>query len=275
MRRLNGLSQVVQLSERQKADSGTIKNENLEMKKIISMENLGRNGSLFAWRSMTLVRAILCAAVLAFASVTVLAQAAPSVVTINGGKNVVALHASSPAATHQDVGPAPLIPFYSDFVAGGTPYNCDEGYTVSEAGSPVGQEITPAARFVSAKSGVTVGVTVAVGWIAGANGARVTLDNDCGGTPCGVDTKYLCRANITRLPTFGTSCTRVETLKCRAKLEKGRPYWVYVEAPMPPNNTEAEWNFSATPTLGTIADSINDGAWAPAANQPLPAFSVF
>jgi len=101
------------------------------------------------------------------------------------------------------------------------------------------------------------------------------VDNDCGGTPCGVDTKYLCRANITRLPKFGTSCTRVETLKCRAKLAKGRPYWVYVEAPMPPNNTEDAWNLSATPTLGRIAESLNDGAWAPAANQPLPAFSVF
>jgi hypothetical protein len=268
MTRFNGLSQVVQLSERQKADSGTIEKENLEMKKTISTKDLGRNGGLFVWRSMTLVRAILCVAVLAFASVTLFAQTVPGIVTINGGKNIVALHGSSSAEE-----PVPLIPFYSDFVAGGNPYNCNLGYTVSEAGSSVGAEYTPASQFVSAKTGVTATVRVAVGWAAGANGARVTLDLDCGGTPCGVDTKYLCRGNIGRLPTFGSSCTQVETLKCRAQLVKGRKYWVYVEAPIPPNNTLEGWNL-ANVAVGTVADSINDGAWVPAANKPLGAFSV-
>lgn len=251
MKRFNGLSQVVLLSEQPKADSGTIKKENLEMK---------------------LVRAILCVAVLASASATLLAQTVPGVVTINGGKNTVALHGSS-SATNQDAGPD-LAPFFSDFQTGADPYNCDSGWTASEAGSPVGSELTPASQFVSARTGATSVITVAVSWVAGANGARVTLDSDCAGVPCGVDSRYLCRGNITHLPTFGSSCTQVEKLKCRTQLARGRKYWVYVEAPMPPNNTWDVWNL-ANVAVGNVAISTNDLGWAlEPPNSPLGAFSV-
>lgn len=257
MKQLKGFSQVAQLPGLQEVDSGTVMGENREVNKTGSLASLGR--------------AILCIALLAFTSVTLLAQAAPNVATINGGRNIVVLPSQSTTSTGVEHGPA--VPFFSDF-GSSTPYNCNQGYTVSEAGSPVGMELTPAAQFTSAKTGVTASVTVAVGWIAGANGARVSLDLDCGGMPCGVDTKYLCRGNITHVPAFGTSCTRVETMKCRAQLVKGRKYWVYVEAPIPPNNTEEGWYLSTTPTIGTFGVSTNDALWVVAGNTPLPAFSV-
>jgi hypothetical protein len=269
MKRFNGLSHVVCISGSQGVSEII---NTLKMKRSTSMENLAREVSPFVWRSMNLFRAIICMAFVAFAGVALLAQTVPGVVTINGGRNVLAVNAL-PSAMQADVEPAPPPPFYSNFASGKAPYNCDEGYTVSELGSPVGAEYTPAAQFTSARTGVTTTVTVAVGWVAGANGARVTLDLDCAGVPCGVDTKYLCRANITHLPTFGTSCTRTETLKCRAKLARGRKYWVYVEAPMPPNNTEDGWNLSNAAS-GTIAESVNDAPWVAGASQPLPAFSV-
>lgn len=271
MKQLNGFSQVVQLPGLQEVDSGIVMGENREANKTICLANLGSNLSPFVWRSTTLARAILSMALLAFASVALPAQTAPNVTTINGGRNVVALPSQSAAST--DVEHGPSLPFFSDF-GPGAPYNCSQGYTVSEAGSPVGMELTPAAQFTSAKTGVTASVTVALGWVAGANGARVTLDLDCGGMPCGVDTKYLCRGNVTHVPTFGASCTRVESLKCRAQLVKGRRYWVYVEAPIAPNNTEEGWYLSTTPTIGTFGVSTNDAPWVVAPNTPLPAFSV-
>lgn len=252
MKRFSGLSQVVLLPEHQKGVSETIKKDKLEMK---------------------MIRAILCAAVLASASVTLSAQTVPGFVTINGGKNTVALHVSPPSETSTHVKP-PLVPFYSDFATGNTPYNCGQSYTVSELGSSVGAEVTPAAQFVPVRTGASASIKVAVGWLAGLDSAWVVLDNDCGGAPCGVDSENLCHGNITNMPKFSTSCTAVETINCKAQIVKGWKYWVYVVAPKIPGNTWDGWYYSATPTLGTIGVSTNDGAWAVTKSQPLPAFSV-
>src|SRR4029077_4822966 len=152
-----------------------------------------------------MTRAILGLAVLALASVTLLAQAVPGTITINGGKNTVAMHVSKQPASKKFVEPA-VKPFYSNFVAGATPYQCGVGYTVSD-GAPINQEFTPASQFVSSKAGTTASIRIAVGFVTGTNGARVTLDKDCKGSPCGtIDKTHLCRGTIKNLVTFGQSC---------------------------------------------------------------------
>lgn len=214
-------------------------------------------------------RAILCVIVLALASVTLLAQTVPGVVTINGGKNTVALHVSKQPATKKFFEPAGK-PFYTDFVSGSSPYQCNVGYTVSD-GAPINTEFTPASQFTSAKSGTTASIKVAVGFVTGTNGAIVILDKDCKGMPCGtVDKTHLCTAKISKLPTFGQSCTQVERLKCVTKLAKGKNYWVYVQTPA---NTWDAWNLANTAT-GNTAESTNDGTWALGSGGSLGAFSV-
>jgi len=214
--------------------------------------------------------AVFCVAVLVFASVTLLAQNPPGgIITINGGKTTVALSSNHKAPTRLTHEPW-HGGFYSNFGSSSSPYICNVGYTVSD-GSPINTEYTPASQFVSNKTGSTSSILIAVGFVTGTNGARVSLDKDCNGVPCGtVDKTHLCAGNISKLPTFGQSCNRAERFKCVAKLTKGQPYWVYVEAP---DNSWDAWNLADTAT-GTTGESTNDGTWATGSGGSLGAFSV-
>ena len=214
-------------------------------------------------------RAVLCVAVLALASVTLLAQTVPGVVTINGGKNTVVLHSGSRSATQKHVEPAGK-PFFTDFVSGSTPYNCFVGYTVSD-GAPINTEFTPASQFTSAKTGTTSAIRIAASFVTGTNGARVTLDKDCKGVPCGtVDKTHLCRGTISSLPPAGQQCTVIKAFKCVAQLTKGKNYWVYMESPA---NSWEVFDLANT-AIGTNGESTNDAAWVVGSGGSLGAFSV-
>jgi hypothetical protein len=219
-------------------------------------------------KNNTFARVVLCLAVLVLASATLFAQTVPGVITINGGKNTVALKAPTKTATipHKE----PAGNFYTDFTSGSSPYICNVGYTISD-GSPINTEYTSASQFVSKKTGTTTAIRIAVGFVAGTNGANVVLDKDCAGVPCGtVDKTNLCKGTISNLPVFGQSCTQIERMKCTAKLVKNHKYWVYVQSPA---NTWDAWNLANTAT-GTTAESTNDGAWVAGSGGSLGAFAV-
>jgi len=214
-------------------------------------------------------RAVLCVAVLALASVTLLAQTVPGVVTINGGKNTVVLHTGSRSATQKHVEPAGK-PFFTDLVSGSNPYNCFVGYTVSD-GAPINTEYTPASQFTATKSGTTATIRIAASFVTGTNAARVSLDKDCKGMPCGtIDKTHLCVAKISNLPPAGQQCTVIKRFKCVAKLTKGKNYWVYVESPA---NSWEVFDLANT-AVGTTGESMNDAAWTVGSGGSLGAFSV-
>lgn len=221
-------------------------------------------------KNTVLARTLLCLTVLALAGVTAVAQdSSTGVITINGGRTTVAMRPQSQPAAQPYV-PSPGKPFYNDLTTGSSPYNCKIGYTVSD-GSPINSENTPASRFMSGKSGTSSSITIAVGLTAGTNFARVTLDKDCAGVPCGtVDKTHICRGNIKNMPNFGSSCTTVEKLNCKAKLTKGNLYWVYVESAA---NSADAWNLANT-AVGLTGLSVDDGAWTISSGRSLGAFAV-
>ena len=169
-------------------------------------------------------------------------------ITINGGRQTVFM------GTHAHQAPAPCHKgsFY-DNICGGS-INIDEGYTVSD-GSPIDTEYTPASQVVALKSGTTKKVGVTVSFVEGTNGATVILDKDCSNLPCGKFGKgNLCKGTISNLYNAGSPYT-VEKFACKAKLTKGKNYWVYVEAD---DNSWLAWDLSGA--LGGFVEGTN-GVW--------------
>jgi len=213
-------------------------------------------------------RVLLCSAVLILVGVTALAQdSKSSTITINGGRTTVMMKAPSNVVS-RPMGKQPAGAFYNNL---GTGYQAGTGWTVSD-GSPIGTEYTPGNQFVSLKSGTTSKISVGVGFVTGSNNAaRVTLDKDCSGVPCGtIDKTHMCRGKISNLPTFGSTSTIVKSFKCAVTLKKGKPYWVYVESLA---DSWLAWNLSASATGGLIEGT--DDVWGtPASGQPVGALRV-
>jgi hypothetical protein len=228
-------------------------------------------------------KTLFCLALLALASVTVVAQTVPGVITINGGRQTVALGAQSTAHV---ANPQPASPFFTDLDA---PYNCSTGWTVSD-GSPINAENGPASEFVSLKSGRVNSITVAVGFVTGNNTATVILDKECGregngDLPCGtIDKTNICKGTITNMPPFGQNCTQTETIKCgrNARLKKGQHAWVYIQTG--PTGTSADnswlaWNWATgSHSIGDLLPLTDVGgtdSWGTEQpNSNLGAFSV-
>jgi hypothetical protein len=204
-------------------------------------------------RRKSMKRMLLCAALLALASVTLVAQTVPGVVPINGGRETVALH--SQQSTKPWIAPA-AKPFYSNLTSA---YQCGVGQTLSD-GSPVNTEFTQGGGFKSAKTGTTKSITVAIGFVTGTNAATVTLSKDCKGVPCSSpDGKpALCTGHIKNLPPFGTMCTVTTTFKCKASLTKGKSYWLNAQTLA---NSWDAWNWNGAGATGGSL-SQDDGAWS-------------
>jgi hypothetical protein len=220
--------------------------------------------------SKTSVTRVAYFALLVLASIAALGADPQSkgIITINGGRTTVAMKAQLQQRMHSNNKP-PARPFYDNIGSSG--YSSGAGWTVSQ-GNPKGSpELTPANQFVSLKSGITTTISVGVSLVSGTNGARVTLDKDCAGVPCGnIDKTHLCRANISNLPSFNSSSTIVETFTCKTRLKKGQPYWVYVEAP---GKTWDAWNYSIS-AMGNAMIGANDVWNGPYPNEPIGALTI-
>jgi len=211
-------------------------------------------------------RVLLCMVVLMFVGVTALAQdSKSSTITINGGRTTVSMKSPSTVVHNRIVQPA--SPFYNNI---GTGYQAGTGWTISD-GSPIDTEYTPGNQIVSLKSGTTKHITVGVGFVTGTNSARVTLDKDCKGIPCGViDKTHMCRGTIKNLPVFGSTSTTTKTFTCKVPLKKGKPYWVYVESA---DNSWLAWNLS-TSALGGLIEGTNDVWGSPSSGAQVGALII-
>jgi hypothetical protein len=215
-------------------------------------------------RRRTMKRVLLCAALLALVSVTLVAQTVPGAIPINGGRDTVALHSQQSTKPWNAPGGTP---FYSNLTSA---YQCGIGQTLSD-GSPVNTEFTQGGGFISAKTGTTKSITVAIGFVTGTNAAIMTLVKDCNGVPCrspdgGTE---LCSGFIKNLPAFGTSCTVTTTFHCKANLKQGKSYWLNAQTLA---NSWDAWNWNGAGATGSSL-SQDDGAWSTNAGTQ-GAFSV-
>lgn len=202
-----------------------------------------------------LARTLLGLAVLMLVGVTALAQdnKLNNVITINGGRTTVAMRPSELVVNHAIKSPA--SPFYNSVGSG---YDSGVGWTISD-GSPENEELTPANQIISLRSGTTKKISVGAGFEEGTNEATVYLDKDCKNVPCGKIYKTnLCKGNVKNLPNFGSTSTTLVSIKCKAKLVKGKPYWVYVAASK--DNSLLAWNLNATGATGGFVEGTN-GVW--------------
>ena len=194
----------------------------------------------------------ICLALLAL-SVAAFAESAQSkgIITINGGKMTVAMRGSS---QHNRGIKPPANPFYDNI--GTTGYDSGSGWTISD-GSPIDTEYTLAGQIASLKSGTTKSLSVGLGFVEGTNGAIIDMDKDCNNFPCGKPDggKHICQANLSNLPSFGSTGTTVVTGKCKAKLTKGSMYWVYIQSLA---NSWLAWNINATGAVGGQVEATND-----------------
>lgn len=209
---------------------------------------------------------VLCLALLMLIGVTALAQdSKSSTITINGGRTTVNMNVPSNMVVHNQGNP-PVGAFYNNIGSG---YQAGTGWTVSD-GSPINTEYTPGNQFVSLKSGTTTRISVGVGFVTGTNAARITLDRDCKGIPCGtIDKTHMCRGRVSNLPTFGSTSTAVKSIKCAVTLRKGKPYWVYIESL---DNSWLAWNLSASATGGFIEGT--DDVWGSPSNGSVGALRI-
>lgn len=147
-------------------------------------------------------------------------------------------------------------------------YDCCNGWTVSAAGSITGFQQDVAMPFTPDKNYAVKTITVAVGYVAGTNGATVSLNADAGGLPGAVIKKGV----VTGLPTFGTCCVTASINGKGAPVTAGTQYWVVVKTDKKSADTWDAWNMNTIGASGAFA--FNTGTGWQLTSGPTSAYSV-
>lgn len=147
-------------------------------------------------------------------------------------------------------------------------YDCCNGWTVSAVGSIVGFQQNVAMPFTPDKNYAVKTVTVAVGYVAGTNGATVSLNADAGGVPGAVIKKMA----VTGLPVFGTCCVTASIGGKGSPVTAGTQYWVVVKTDKKTADTWDAWNMNNIGASGTFAFDTGTG-WQ-LTSGPTGAYSV-
>jgi hypothetical protein len=147
-------------------------------------------------------------------------------------------------------------------------YDCCSGWTVSAEGSIVGARQDVAMPFTPNANYAVKTINVAVGYVAGTNGATVSLNADAGGVPGAVIQKGM----VTALPTFGSCCVTVSIGGKGSPVNAGTQYWVVVKTSKKTADTWDAWNMNNVGMQGPFA--FNTGTGWQATSGPLSAFNV-
>jgi hypothetical protein len=212
-------------------------------------------------------------ALLTLTALAALAEDNRGVVTIKGGSESVYAGAAHKITPHKP----PSHTIYSNFNSNSSDlYVSTTGWTISD-GSTLGEEFTAANSFVSPKTTTSHSITSALSLAGGTGENYVQLVKDCSGEPCFVDYQEkhtMCAALATVTQSFGECCAVVKT-KCKAKLKKGKTYWIIMES-KDTDNAFTVWNWSnASNANGPDSYSLNDAAWASnGSGNPQGAFSI-
>jgi len=218
---------------------------------------------------MVKTRIVLCLAVLAFVSVTALAASKDGFVTINGGRQTIALKGQSsftPAAKPS----AKLKTIYSNLGSSSTDvYNCCSGWTIGGSSGAAGEQWI-AMPFTPKKASTIKQIDVAVGYVSGTNEIVISLDADTSGLPG----KTIHKWHFKNMPTFGSCCT-LDTVKYAKglKVKAKKQYWVTVTTDATDADLWGAWNQVYNGASGGWAYSANGGPWT-ATSGTLSAYDV-
>jgi hypothetical protein len=194
--------------------------------------------------------------VLAFAA-TALAATKGTNVTINGGKQTVAMQHSSNShpATKRD---PKLVTIYSNLGTGTDVYYESEGWTLSGSSSAVGEEVWIGTPFTPTANALVTEIETGIGYVEGTNQITISLDASSSGLPG----KTLKSWSVTNMPTFGDCCTlNVSKDKKGIKVKKGTEYYVAATTTSSDADLWGAWNFNYAFTEGDFAYNINDAGW--------------
>jgi hypothetical protein len=149
-------------------------------------------------------------------------------------------------------------------------YNCCSGWTVSAAGSVIGTQYWPAIQITPTKSGKVKSIAAGVGYVTGTNAAELAIYADASGVPG----KMLWSADVSDLPTFGSTSTATVTAKVKkVKLKANTPFWVAVQTDANSPDTWDAWNQSET-TNAPLAENSGSG-WTNYGSTTAGAVTVF
>lgn len=202
------------------------------------------------------LKIVACLAVLTLLGITALAGGSRSgFVTINGGRQTVALAGQSRIYIPPAPDEAPMSKIFSNLGPAGNVYQCCIGWTISAVGSIVGQQNWIAEGFTPAADATVFKVKVAVGYVTGTNGVTIALAQDAGGIPGTILRKW----NKTGLPTFGTCCTLIAGKDVNGiPVSGGTQYWLVVKTSGKTPDTWDAFNFSNS-GLGPLANNTGNG----------------
>ena len=145
-------------------------------------------------------------------------------------------------------------------------YNCCSGWTIGGSGSLVGL-VEDAQLFTSAVTGNANSITVALGFVAGDNGATISLWTDAAGEP---GTNFTGFINAPPAPVFGTCCQFTTVTFAGVPITAGQQYFVVIEAD---NATWDAWNQNDTGAIGQLDQNSGSG-WNQFAGETLGGMEI-
>ena len=204
--------------------------------------------SRLAFKGMMMFKTMMLTAAFGFAATAALA--APTL-SKDGAVTSVAKQPFTSGFYHVHVPKGGTVIFDS---IGSGGYNCCSGWTVSAAGSVIGEQFWPAIQITPTSSGKVTEIEAGVGYVTGTNSAELAIYADASGIPG----KMLWSADADNLPVFGSTSTSTVTAKVtKVKLKANTPFWVAVQTDANSPDTWDAWNQSET-TDATLAE--NDGS---------------
>lgn len=147
-------------------------------------------------------------------------------------------------------------------------YVCCTGYTISGPNSAVGDTWADAMPFTPASDDTITKVIIAIGYVAGANGVTVSVNEDAGGLPGNALQSF----ELTGLESFG-SCCLFETSNASIPVAAGTQYWVVVATSDDTSDTWDAWNWNLTDQTDRPFAFFNNGVWQQTSGV-LAAFAV-
>lgn len=151
------------------------------------------------------------------------------------------------------VGANAQIVVFSNFGPGDT-YQVGTGWTLSGAGSVLGQRWDQGDQFIPSASGQITKVRAAIGHVTGANDVTLTLRADAGDTPGAFIASHQL---IGFMGTFGNNNAPLvfDFTSANYMINAGTKYWLIASTG---NDTWAAWNLNSTGDTGLHAWG-NDG----------------
>jgi len=218
---------------------------------------------------------VMGAAVLVLCCVALPQLSTAQEVTIDSqGRSVTTAPPTASTPSPQAIEPGSAIPegtvtIYSNFAPGHS-FDPIDAWTESGPASPVGAVIQAMAFTPTKATYRLTRIDLAIGWLAGSNGYKLELRDDNDGQPG----QLIASWGVTRLPAFGATSSRVDTVRMLSfiTLFRGHQYWL---VPIVRSDEWAGWNWNTVSATGNFAWSTDGGStWTVAAGTTLGAFDV-